>query len=175
MKVCKVCGELKPYSEFHRTTKSSDGYRTRCKSCRYKIEGEANRARVKEWAKNNPDKRREQTRKIRSVPGSRKEEGRRRYLKNKDYFYEAVRKRRARKTGNGGSHTIKEWRELKEKYGNRCLCCGQIVPLTEDHIMPLSKGGTDNIDNIQPLCILCNHRKFTEFIDYRNPFVAMAT
>lgn len=69
-----------------------------------------------------------------------------------------------------GLHTEKEWGELKEKYRYTCLCCKKTEPdikLTRDHIIPLSKGGTDKITNIQPLCIACNTRKFTKTIDFR--------
>lgn len=76
---------------------------------------------------------------------------------------------RARKRGAEGSHTIQEWFELKKFYGNMCLCCKRTEPkvkLSEDHIIPLSKGGSDYIDNIQPLCVSCNTRKHARVIDY---------
>lgn len=56
-------------------------------------------------------------------------------------------------------HTEKEWRECLERYGNRCAKCGVRQQLTRDHIIPLSKEGGDEIENIQPLCISCNSSK----------------
>lgn len=78
--------------------------------------------------------------------------------------------RKARMEDNGGSHTIKEWRDLCKKYSYLCLCCGERKPLTEDHIIPVVLGGTDDISNIQPLCQECNCRKSGKFIDYRPKF-----
>ena len=69
----------------------------------------------------------------------------------------------------GKSHTFDEWEELKKKYNYTCPCCGKSEPeikLTEDHIIPLSKCGSDLIENIQPLCLTCNLKKHTKIIKY---------
>jgi len=75
--------------------------------------------------------------------------------------------RRARKAGGGGSYTKAEWESLCVRYEFRCLCCKEKKPLTVDHVVPLAKGGTNEITNIQPLCISCNCSKGTKTIDYR--------
>lgn len=78
-------------------------------------------------------------------------------------------KRRALKFNANGSHTLAEWEALKVRFGLMCLCCKLEEPevvLTEDHIVPLAKGGTNDITNIQPLCKSCNSRKNTQMIDY---------
>lgn len=76
--------------------------------------------------------------------------------------------RRARKANSDGKHTIEEFKQLCSYYGNICLCCGKAKKLTEDHIIPLSKGGDNWLSNIQPLCHSCNSRKRnTHYTDYR--------
>jgi len=77
-------------------------------------------------------------------------------------------RRYAREKGAEGSHTLLEWQMLKFAHCYRCAICGEKKPLTKDHIIPLSKGGSDYITNIQPLCRNCNSKKHTKII-YENP------
>ena len=86
------------------------------------------------------------------------------------YDYE----RRALERGTLGSHTLGEWETLKVQYGFTCPCCRQSEPeikLTEDHIIPLSKGGSNYIENIQPLCKSCNSKKHTKIINYKEEMI----
>ena len=46
-----------------------------------------------------------------------------------------------------------------EKYPKRCVECGTDKNLTIDHIVPLSAGGKDNIENYQYLCRKCHDIK----------------
>lgn len=72
-----------------------------------------------------------------------------------------------RKKGAEGSHTLDQWLTLLS-YFDCCPKCREDRILTRDHIIPLTAGGTNYIDNIQPLCRSCNSKKLnTTIIDYR--------
>ena len=75
--------------------------------------------------------------------------------------------RRTRKTEAGGYFTLAEWFTLCFACGFRCLCCGEVKTLEADHVIPVSKGGTSWLWNIQPLCRTCNVRKGDKETDYR--------
>lgn len=52
--------------------------------------------------------------------------------------------------------------KVYQKYGGRCAYCGQRIELKEmqvDHIKPKADGGTDELENLNPACALCNHYK----------------
>lgn len=52
--------------------------------------------------------------------------------------------------------------ERKTVYANgngRCALCGKPIDfakMTIDHKLPLSKGGTNEMGNLQPACLTCN-------------------
>ena len=82
----------------------------------------------------------------------------------------ATNRRRALKYASKSTHTEEEWQELKAFYSFKCLRCGAQEPdikLTRDHVVPLTQGGSDSIDNVQPLCARCNSKKNNKHIDYR--------
>lgn len=69
---------------------------------------------------------------------------------------------RARKAGASGSHTSGEWIVLKLASGWRCAYCRcRLDEKTahRDHRVPLSRGGSDSIENIAVCCKSCNSRK----------------
>jgi 5-methylcytosine-specific restriction endonuclease McrA len=66
---------------------------------------------------------------------------------------------KARRRGASGSFTPEQWNEKMEACGGRCVKCGSSESIEIDHIIPISKGGTNNIENLQPLCRRCNASK----------------
>jgi 5-methylcytosine-specific restriction endonuclease McrA len=135
-------------------SRASERFRNRTSGQR-----ERKRQTDREWQRLNREKCRQYTRKwLRANP---------------DQIKVTNHKRRARMKAAEGSYTKQEWRELARKCDHRCLACGKQEPhvkLTPDHIVPLARGGTNFIGNIQPLCYSCNSRKQAKVIDYRERY-----
>lgn len=53
----------------------------------------------------------------------------------------------------------KAWLEKLKLLGGKCVYCGSSEKITIDHIIPICKGGTNEINNLQPLCLHCNSSK----------------
>lgn len=64
----------------------------------------------------------------------------------------------------------KKWmrKQLLRKQGGKCADCEKAMTLhdptdplyvTIDHIIPLSRGGSDHVTNLQLLCLGCNQKK----------------
>lgn len=63
------------------------------------------------------------------------------------------------------SNTVRE--HIFSRDGYECLRCWVKDNLTIDHIIPLSKGGTNRMGNMQTLCMGCNSDKGNNIVDYR--------
>lgn len=177
-RTCTKCGEVKPLSEFPIKNARTGQRRTHCKGCRaiekaaYQLANAeairasnaayraANRAALAEreraWREANPDR-------YSAIHSKHK-------AANKDAVNAATHRRRARIKGNGGSYTAAEWRAIKAVHDFRCLLCGRQEPeitLTVDHIVPISAGGRNTAENLQPLCKSCNSKKYRQALDLR--------
>lgn len=147
-KACTKCGETKPLNEFGNHKKTRDGKNCWCKKCHreyhrayYRSISDDHYERTVRWRRNNPEA-------VRAIK----------------------QRRRAAEKGSYGGFDAEDWKEILTRYQNRCLCCGVSggeEKLTADHVVPLSKGGSHDASNIQPLCHSCNSRKGTKIIDYR--------
>lgn len=71
---------------------------------------------------------------------------------------------RARKRDAEGSFTAADISNLLEYNNYACVYCGTDLSSGYhlDHIVPLTKGGSNRINNIQPLCGRCNHSKLAK-------------
>lgn len=76
--------------------------------------------------------------------------------------------RRALLKGNGGSYTAQEIKKMRAEQAGICAYCHyQHNPdrLTIDHILPITKGGSNNISNICLACWRCNLTKHARTLE----------
>lgn len=73
--------------------------------------------------------------------------------------------RRARLRNNGGKHTAQDILNLFDQQSGKCPYCQVELSLTKrnsfhvDHVVPLSKGGSNSVENLQLTCPQCNLSK----------------
>ena len=150
MKKCCDCNTVKDYSEFYAQERGAGGVGSRCINCTkiknliYSAENsEKKKLASSNWRKNNPG-------------GVRRQAAR----------------RRARIRNSISEHYTEQ--QVILKHGSNCHLCGSVIDLNAnrsvgsvnwelslhiDHIIPISIGGSDTLDNVKPSHGLCNLRK----------------
>jgi 5-methylcytosine-specific restriction endonuclease McrA len=72
-------------------------------------------------------------------------------------------------------HSVKNGyrRQVFNKQNGICAMCGKRIyfyDFTVDHIIPVSKGGKNTLDNMEAMCYTCNHMKAdilkTDFLEH---------
>ncbi len=188
-KSCSRCGAIKVLGDFHANRSSPDGRYSICRECkkveskarrmartaeqreveahrlrqsyqndkaaklaarkaRYEANKPAALAKNREWRERNLEKHRDLCRSwARENPGEMRA---------------IVARRRARVLGADGSYRREDIDRLRTEQGGLCVACrGDLEQLgyNVDHIHPLSRGGSNNPDNLQLLCPTCNRSK----------------
>lgn len=144
-KRCSHCKEVKPLSEFTKDRRNKDGLNNYCRACK-KLYNDAQKEYRLAYQRAHPEK-----------------YGMRPRHKIAEERKIARAKYKAMVYGDVGTFTKKDIEDCLDFFGHECAYSG--VPLTKgyslDHVMPLSKGGANEIHNIVPCLDIVNIRKAT--------------
>lgn len=61
--------------------------------------------------------------------------------------------------------TAEQWRIIVKVQEGRCFYCHRLQPLTLDHVIPLSRGGSHTASNVVGACQRCNSQKRAKMLD----------
>lgn len=176
-KRCPSCGMTRPAKDFPKCSERRDGLQAYCRQCHaaryrrdrkkrraqgraaYERDRESGKERARQWARANPERRREISRRY---DASHREQNRRRErewaLENRERRNATQRRRRARKVGARGRASPEEVEQRIAMFGGRCYICGKSYEGV-DHVKPLAVGGPDYPANLRPICRRCNSVK----------------
>lgn len=173
-KTCGKCKKELSVSEFF-FRKDTGDYRSECKTCtsqQHRDYYQKNREKIATYAAEyrllNRDAilaaKRDWHERNRNRSNAKMREN---YEANKAAYIKRAYERKGRVRKAPGSHTFGEIVSLWHKQGGKCVYCeGSLGGHPEnthlyhrDHFVPLSKGGSDDISNIQLLCPSCNLSK----------------
>lgn len=148
-----------------------------CSRARAKIYSEknatSNRKRAAAWRLANHDRSKE-SKKIHYQKNKEriKQEWRAKYKANPEKFFISKYRRRARE--NAVAHEPYTWRDVLEKWGTDCHLCLRPIDLNAprwvakkgweeglhlDHVIRISEGGPDTLENVKPSHGKCNMSK----------------
>jgi len=167
MKKCSNCGELKPFSEFHKYKCSKDGLQSQCKMCK-KEYYENNKEKMKEYKKEYNEKYYENNKE--KINKQQKEYNKNNYVRR--WCYNTINKHK--KCGYIVNITIDELYNIVKDEPS-CEICGKELEWYSTgkgkttNLSPsldrIYNGNEINKDNISILCHKCNAKKHSDSIE----------
>ena len=184
MKICHVCKkELPATSEyFNKYKRARDGFRYECKECHreasrkhYFDNHEKYLDKHQEWRSNNKENIRVYHKHYNKVNKEiRNAYGRQYYANNKEIYIIKDQRRRALIANLPNDFTKEDWKNVLNLFNYECAYCGSTEDITQDHIIPVKKGGGYTVNNIIPACRTCNCSKqdtdMEEWFRYQDSF-----
>lgn len=153
-KRCRRCGESKPATTdyFFAQKRGAHGVASKCKPC---VMAEKDRAASLAYAKIWYRERAEQ------IQSARRDRALREPEKHRAMKAAHTRNRRARISGNGGSHSPDDVAAQLQSQNNRCWWCNKKLDkkFEVDHRIPVSRGGPNDPSNLVVSCWPCNRSK----------------
>ncbi len=169
-KICTMCKKDKPVTDYYIYPYCKDGRSYRCGPCADKATMASNAKRAKgeiyqikrKWYLDHRDLGLARAKKYwMDHPDFQKAWRKNSPEKARLLSKQSSNRRRAHKLNAPiNDFTKEEWKLLLVEFGNVCYYCKKgNLPLTLDHVIPLSKGGSHTYSNIVPACKSCNCRK----------------
>lgn len=164
-KVCTKCKRELTFNNFDKAKNGKNGLKAECKECK-KQYYEDNKEILTEKKKQYRQEHLEQSKQYCRENKETLAEYLKQYQKEHLEEYRVRNQRRnARKRLLPSSLTIQQWEEIKEHFNNECAYCGKELPLAQEHVIPLSKGGEYTHNNIICACGSCNSSKGAKLLN----------
>lgn len=176
VKRCTKCGNEFPATTefFYRKERGLYGLYSWCKSCHTTM----TKVSSSKWNRSHPERTREAGRRYyHNHLEQERERSNLRYWNNPDAARDKVRdwlqtergkqlhrakqhRRRARKQQSVGTHTAADIRTQLKRQKGRCYWCGEkVMDYHVDHVIPLSRRGSNGPENLVIACPSCNLSK----------------
>ena len=167
-KVCGSCKQELPTDHFHVRNASVDGLCSKCKTCsaiylkKYREKNlESLNAKKRAYAQEHRAEAAERHKKWRHENKEHYNKKQAEWARNHPEWKRCLtRKRYALLKNSSGSHSADQIQRIYARQNNQCNYCGKGLEKGHvDHIIPITRGGTNYAANLQILCVSCNTSK----------------
>ena len=170
MKKCSKCGQwlVANRVNFYKQNTYKDKLDNTCISCRKERQRELDEIRWERSKRHKEinDKNRKARKKFyRKYFGYEYQEKYRKSPKGQIAEFNRNQKRRAKEQAQGNGITVEQWTEMMQYFGWKCAYSGETLNKkirSVDHIIPLDKGGANEIWNLVPMNKFYNSSKHTK-------------